>query len=82
MTEPPLLAKPSEGEKLYLYLAVSEQAISAVMVKEDGKIQKSIYYVSKVLHEAEINYSKIEKFALALITASRKTEALFSSPQD
>ena len=79
MTEPPLLAKPSEGEKLYLYLAISEQAISAVLVKEDGKIQRPIYYVSKVLHGAELNYSKIKKFALALITASRKLRPYFQA---
>ena len=55
------------------------RTISAVLVKEDGKIQKPIYYVSKVLHEAELNYSKIEKFALALITTSRKLRPYFQA---
>ena len=64
--------KPNTNEALYLYLAVSEKALSAVLVKEEDKIQKPVYYVSKVLHEAEENYSVIEKFALALVMASIK----------
>ena len=79
MSEAPLLAKPNPEEVLYLYLVVSEQALSAVLVKEEKKIQKPVYYVSKVLHGAELNYSVIEKFALALITASRKLRPYFQS---
>lgn len=79
MTEAPLLAKPSPEDILYLYLAISEQAVSAVLVKEEKKVQKPIYYVSKVLHGAELNYSTTEKFALALITASRKLRPYFQA---
>nr|XP_017227761.1 PREDICTED: uncharacterized protein LOC108203368 [Daucus carota subsp. sativus] len=79
MAEPPLLSKPIDGETLYVYLAVSEQALSAVLVREELKIQKPVYYVSKVLHGAELNYSVIEKFALAMITASRKLRPYFQS---
>ncbi|XP_063948099.1 uncharacterized protein LOC135152193 [Daucus carota subsp. sativus] len=32
MAEPPLLSKPVDGETLYVYLAVSEKALSAVLV--------------------------------------------------
>ncbi|XP_074374424.1 uncharacterized protein LOC141714828 [Apium graveolens] len=42
MTEAPLLAKPSPEDILYLYLAVFEQAVSAVLVKEEQKLQKPI----------------------------------------
>ena len=31
----PLLSKPIEGEKLYLYLVVSEDAVSAALVIEE-----------------------------------------------
>ena len=79
MAEPPLLSKPIEGEILYVYLAVSEQALSAVLVREELKIQKPVYYVSRVLHRAELNYSVIEKFALTIITASRKLRPYFQS---
>ena len=35
----PLLSKLIKGEKLYLYLAVSEEAVSAALVREEEKIQ-------------------------------------------
>ncbi|XP_074360752.1 uncharacterized protein LOC141700998 [Apium graveolens] len=79
MTEAPLLAKPSPEDTLYLYLMVSEQAVSAVLVKEEKKLQKPVYYASKVLHGAELNYSTTEKFALALITALRKLKPYFQA---
>ena len=31
----PLLSKPTEGEKLYLYLVVSKEAVSATLVREE-----------------------------------------------
>ena len=35
---PPLLSKPIEGEKFYLYLAVSEEAVRATLVREEEKV--------------------------------------------
>ncbi|XP_074356994.1 uncharacterized protein LOC141696764 [Apium graveolens] len=48
MTEAPLLAKPSSKDTLYLYLAISEQAVSVVLVKEEQNLQKPVYYISKL----------------------------------
>ncbi|XP_022841838.1 uncharacterized protein LOC111365514 [Olea europaea var. sylvestris] len=42
---PPVLAKPGPGDTLFLYLAVSRNAVSGVLVKEKGKVQQPIYYV-------------------------------------
>ncbi|KAG1362038.1 putative mitochondrial protein [Cocos nucifera] len=36
---PPLLAKPEPGEELFLYLAVSSVALTAVLVREEAKTQ-------------------------------------------
>ena len=54
MVEPPLLAKHNSDGMLYLYLAVSDKAISAVQVKEEARIQNHVYYVSKVLYGANL----------------------------
>ncbi|XP_031254693.1 uncharacterized protein LOC116112724 [Pistacia vera] len=72
LTTPPLLSKPVDGEKLYTYLAVSETAISAVLVQEEETKQSLVYYISKSLLDAETQYSQLEKLALALVHASRK----------
>ena len=72
LTTPPLLSKPLLGEVLLLYLAVSEHAVSAVLVCEEGRKQLRIYYVSKALLDAETRYSHLEKLALTLIVAACK----------
>ena len=42
-----LLLSPSiPGEELYLYLPVSLHAVSSALVREEGKLQKLIYYTS------------------------------------
>ena len=35
----PLLSKPVDGKPLYLYLAVTEHAISRALVREEDKVQ-------------------------------------------
>ncbi|XP_070054204.1 uncharacterized protein [Nicotiana tomentosiformis] len=35
LTNPPLLSKPRDGERLFVYLAVTEVAVSAVLVRRD-----------------------------------------------
>ncbi|GKU90818.1 hypothetical protein SLEP1_g4769 [Rubroshorea leprosula] len=77
----PLLSKPVEGESLYLYLAVTAEAISSVLLREENKNQKPICYVSKVLQGAEQNYPLAEKAAFALVYTARKLRAYFQSHQ-
>ena len=75
-----LLSKPIEGEKLYLYLAVSKEAVRAALVREEEKVQWSVYYVSKRLLDAETvetRYPELEKLALTLMVASRKLRSYF-----
>ena len=53
-------------------MAISEAAVSSVLIKESAGVQLPIYYVNKQLLDAETRYSELEKLALALIIASRK----------
>ena len=52
LAQPPVLAKPIDGETLFIYLAVTEYAISAALVKEDDRVQHPVYYISKTLIKA------------------------------
>ena len=52
--------------------AVAPHAVSLVLIREDSGLQRPVYYVSKLLHEAEIRYSPLEKAILAVVYASRK----------
>ena len=47
LTNPPLLSPLKEGENLYLYLAVSNIAISAALIREETKKQLPVYYISQ-----------------------------------
>ena len=49
----PLLSSFVPGEELYLYLAVSPHAVSLALIREEGKIQKLVYYISRALKGAE-----------------------------
>ena len=53
LTMVPLVSPSIPGEELYLYLAVSPHAVSLALIKEEGKIQKPIYYTSQALRRAE-----------------------------
>ncbi|KAL2250014.1 UNVERIFIED_CONTAM: Retrovirus-related Pol polyprotein from transposon opus [Sesamum indicum] len=64
LRSPPLLANPKENEVLYVYLAVSESAVSSALVREEGG-------------GAEKRYAQIEKLALALIVTARKLRPYF-----
>ena len=77
--EPPLLAKPREGETLILYLAVSDYSISAVLVKEDTEGQSPVYYVSKRMLDAETRYTSLENLVYALVHASGKLRPYFQA---
>ena len=64
---------------LYLYLAVSDHAVSSVLIREENGQQKPIYYTSKILLDAETRCLQLEKLALALISASRKLSHYFQT---
>lgn len=56
---PPLLSKPKMGAELYLYLTTSLKVISLILIWVDDKgIQRPIYYISQVIHDAKARYSK------------------------
>ncbi|XP_022848768.1 uncharacterized protein LOC111371087 [Olea europaea var. sylvestris] len=74
-----LLSKPKPGNILQLYLVVSNEAISTVLIREEETTQLLVYYTSKALLSLETRYPGMEKLALALITASRKLRPYFQA---
>jgi transcriptional regulator GlxA family with amidase domain len=64
---------------LYLYLVVSPTAVSAALIREEGGVQKPVYFVSKALRGVEVRYPQIEKLASALVIASRKLQPYFQA---
>ena len=65
LTAAPLLSPSIPGEELYLYLVVSTHTVSLMLIREEGKIQKLVYYTSRALRGAEGHYPMMEKLAFA-----------------
>ena len=56
LSSSPLLSPSRPGEKLYLYLAVSQAAVSAVLVREEDRSQRLVYFASRAFRGAEERY--------------------------
>ena len=68
LTTAPLLRPPNYNKDFLLYLATIESTIGMVFVQEDDFLSEYvIYYLSRGLVGLEINYSHIEKLALAVV---------------
>ena len=79
LSSPPLLSPSMPGEELYLYIAVSQAAVSAALVRDKGGSQRLIYFISRAFRGAEENYPRMEKLAFALITAAWKLKPYFQA---
>ena len=77
LSNPPLLSPSKQRESLYLYLVVSETAVSAALIREEDRKQLPVYYVSQAFLGAKFRYPRIEKIVFALIIASHKLRQYF-----
>ncbi|XP_050229096.1 uncharacterized protein LOC126678235 [Mercurialis annua] len=77
LTNPPLLSRPIVGETLYLCLSVGRETIASVLVREEEEEQRPIYYISRTLKGAELNYPTIDKLALAVVVTTKKLKPYF-----
>ena len=67
---------PDSGEDLFMYLSMSDHAMSAVLLRDRG-IQQPVYYISKAFVDAKIRYLPLEKLVLALVHTMRKLPHYF-----
>jgi hypothetical protein len=73
LTTAPLLRPPNYNKDFLLYLAAAESTIGMVLVQEDHFLSEYvIYYLSRGLVGPELNYSHIEKLALAAVHAVQR----------
>ena len=47
LSSPPLLNLSKLGEELYLYLAISQAAVSVALVREEDGSQRPVYFISR-----------------------------------
>ncbi|GJV56819.1 reverse transcriptase domain-containing protein [Tanacetum coccineum] len=68
----PTLTAPIKGEVLVMYLTALTESISAVLLARREEREFLIYFVSRVLQGAELNYPALDKLILALLHAARR----------
>jgi hypothetical protein len=73
LTTTPLLWPPNYNKDFLLYLASAESTIGMVLVQEDDSFfEYVIYYLSQGLVGSELNYTHLEKLALAEVHAVQR----------
>ncbi|GKA98006.1 reverse transcriptase domain-containing protein [Tanacetum coccineum] len=75
IAELPMLVAPMEKEELIVYLAAAKETVSAVLMTEREAKQMPIYFVSRALKGPKVNYTSMEKLALALVHASKRLKS-------
>ena len=60
------------SQEFELMCDASDYAVGAVLGQRKGRIFHTIYYASKVLNDAQINYATTEKELLAIVYALEK----------
>ena len=73
------MVRPSKGELLTLYLAVSDFSTSTVLIRDKDRVQHPVYYCSRAPRGAEERYPKMEKLILELVTSAQKLRPYFQA---
>ena len=79
LARPPIMSSPEPDEVLFAYIAVAPYAVSLILIRVDGGVQRPVYYISKSLHETEVHYLPLEKAILAIVLDTRKLPHYFQA---
>jgi hypothetical protein len=67
LTSPPVIRPPSWGEPFEIMCDASDYAVGAILGQRIDKLPYVIYYVSRTLNDAQLNYSTTEMVLLAVV---------------
>ena len=79
LTSSPVLAAPRVGLPFLLQVDASQVGIGAVLIQAVGGVERPVSFFSRKLNSHQLNYSVIEKEALALVWALRNFEVYVGS---
>ena len=76
---PPIMSSLEPDEVLFAYIVVAPYAVSLILIRVDGGVQRPVYYVSKSQHEAKVHYLPLEKAILTVVLGTRKLPHYFQA---
>ena len=79
LARPRIMSNLELDEVLFAYIVVAPYAVSLVLIRVDCSVQRPIYYMSKLFHEAEVCYLPLEKAILAVVLSTRKLPHYFQA---
>jgi hypothetical protein len=85
ISNPLVLASPELGVTLLMYVMTTTQVISAALVVEWEelrhiyKVQRPVYYISKVLSNCETHYNQSQKLLYVVLIMKHKLMHYFKS---
>jgi len=68
----PIITAPDWSQEFELMCGASDYVIGVVLGQRKGRVFHAIYYASKVLNDAQLNYATTEKEMLAIVYALEK----------
>ncbi|KAJ9552763.1 hypothetical protein OSB04_016808 [Centaurea solstitialis] len=78
----PVVTTPDWSQPFEIMCDASDWAVGAVLGQKKGKIFHPIYYASKTLNDAQINYTTTEKELLAVVFAFEKFRSYLMGTKD
>jgi hypothetical protein len=84
-SKPLILALPEPNETLLLYIEATTRVISVALMGEQEepghvyKVQRLVYYISKVLSDYETHYNQVQKPLYAILITKHKLLHYFES---
>jgi hypothetical protein len=85
LTSPPIMIAPQPNETLSIYITATSRVVSTAVVierEEAGhayKVQRPIYFISKVLNKSKTRYPQVQKLLYAVLITSRKLRHYFDT---
>ena len=79
LASPLVIQKSNARDPIIVYLAISNEVVSSVLVQEIDAEERPVYFVSRVLHGVEVRYQMTEKVALALIITAHRMRMYFQN---
>jgi ribonuclease HI len=85
LKSPPILTAPTPEEPMLLYSSATTQVVSVALVlerEEPGrlqKVQRPVYFVSKVLSDSKTCYSQMQKLVYAILMTKHKLRHYFDA---